>query len=857
MKRLLIFTGILLVVYLQGLEPIEKGTDELNLALAYYNDTGEMMPILIELGEQYGSDKLYLEVKGMSKNQRREHTVNQLKLFSNRSQSNLKTILESMKDEGLVLNVNYLWISNLIGTKATVEAVRLLDKEEDVYRIIYDPPVKLLPEIKDKYKESRLDHIKKQNETRNTAYNVSLVRAPDVWEDGYTGQDIVVAVLDTGVNYNHQDLQNRMWTHPDYPNHGYDFVNDNNDPMDYNSHGTHCAGTVAGDGSAGTQTGIAPGSLIMAVQVLGANGSGNMQQSLDGVQFALNYGADILSMSYGWADASDLVRYYWRAVMSHTLSAGVIAAVAAGNEGHRQDEFPIPANVRSPGDCPPPWLHPDQTLTGGISAAVTVGATDSNDNTAAFSSRGPLTWSHIEPYHDYPYDPEMGLIKPDISAPGVSVNSLTHNNNSGYTLKSGTSMAAPAVAGILALMLSKNPELTPEEMSQIIEETSVNQPETKSNSYGAGRIDALNALAAISPLYDTVVGDLVPAGEPNEDYSGEIGGVIIVFSPDNEETAAIDIEVEVSNDPNHESIARFSNPSAIGRYFKFAVSAGEVFRNGKSIKLGFDVKPNQMWFRQGVDDWSRIPDSYLSYDNVAKTLSVNLAFITDGGHRSEIFEFAGDSGEEGVTLPVELSSFTAAVTAGQFVVLTWITESESNMLGYRVYRSESNDISAANNISPQVIPAKNSSTTEIYSFEDREVTSGNSYYYWLETLELDLSSSLFGPVSISLSEEDTGDGIKPAEPGNKLIGVFPNPFNISTTISFDIAGDELVCIVIYNLRGQIVRNVLTNAPYSKGNHRVVWDGKDNEGIISPTGIYLYRLETANGFDSMKKMLLLK
>ena len=107
---------------------------------------------------------------------------------------------------------------------------------------------------------------------REIAWNVTKVNADDVWGLGYTGDGVLVAVLDTGVRYTHVDLADHMWTHASYPNHGYDFVNDDNDPWDEgggaDGHGTHCAGTIAGDGTAGSQTGMAPDAEIMALKIL-------------------------------------------------------------------------------------------------------------------------------------------------------------------------------------------------------------------------------------------------------------------------------------------------------------------------------------------------------------------------------------------------------------------------------------------------------------------------------------------------------------------------------------------------------------------------------------------------------------
>jgi hypothetical protein len=131
-----------------------------------------------------------------------------------------------------------------------------------------------------------------------------------------------------------------------------------------------------------------------------------------------------------------------------------------------------------------------------LSGVITVGATNIGDGIAGFSGRGPVSWQNASPWFDYPWPSEMGLLDPDVSAPGVNVTSLRYNNNSGYVGGwNGTSMATPHVAGLIALMLSKNPMLTPAELDSIIETTSVDLGTPgKDNNYGAGRIDACGAV---------------------------------------------------------------------------------------------------------------------------------------------------------------------------------------------------------------------------------------------------------------------------------------------------------------------------------------------------------------------------
>lgn len=462
------------------------------------NEAGpaDLIRINIRLTEQYDLETFAHLRQTMSREQRRQFVVNELKAFATQSQQSLLDELSTLQLSGEVTAITPLWIANVINLYATPSAIEQLAYRTDIARIDHD--------------EERIviDPIDVQDVTeeqlREITYNVSIMNVPEVWDMGFFGDDVVVAVLDTGVNYNHNDLVNNMWTHPDFPNHGWDFTGNNNDPMDLHGHGTHCAGTVAGDGSSGSQTGMAPNAKIMALQVLTASGGGTESGVWQAIEFSVEYGAHVMSLSLGWAHAWGPDRASWRTTMDNALAAGVVAAVAAGNEGNQQWQYPIPSNVRTPGDCPAPWRHPDQPDTGTRSAVVTVGATDQNDQIAGFSSRGPVTWQNVSPYNDYPYNPGEGLILPDVVAPGVNVKSLSHSSNSGYTTMSGTSMATPGVAGVMALILSKNPGITPEEMSQVLEETALPLSANKSTTFGSGRVDALEAIentAFPGPVY--------------------------------------------------------------------------------------------------------------------------------------------------------------------------------------------------------------------------------------------------------------------------------------------------------------------------------------------------------------------
>ena len=450
--------------------------------------------INIVMKEQINSDILYSNVQSLSKANRRQFVINELKYFAQNTQGDILNQLSTLENTGQVKDVTSLWITNVINCFSTPEAIKTLSSRSDVTRIDHDEYRKMIIDSPD-------DVIVLSNsvQDREITWNVLIVNADDVWALGYTGEGALVAVIDTGVNYDHVDLQDHMWGGLFYPNHGYDFANNDDNPMDDHGHGTHCAGTVAGDGTAGSQTGMAPDARIMALKVLDSGGSGYESDCWEAVEFSVAHNVDVMSFSLGWLHAWGPDRSSWRNAMNNALFAGVIASIAAGNEGGDQGAYPIPDNVRTPGDIPPPWLHPDQTLTGGTSAVVCVGATNSSDNIASFSSRGPVTWENISPFNDYAYSPGMGLIRPDISAPGENIKSLAHYSNTGYESGwSGTSMATPCIAGVIALMISKDNSLTPEQISQTLEENALHLGSAgKNNTYGSGRVDALEAVNAI------------------------------------------------------------------------------------------------------------------------------------------------------------------------------------------------------------------------------------------------------------------------------------------------------------------------------------------------------------------------
>ncbi len=209
------------------------------------------------------------------------------------------------------------------------------------------------------------------------------------------------------------------------------------------------------------------------------------------------------------------------------------------------------------------------------------------------------------------------------------------------------------------------------------------------------------------------------------------------------------------------------------------------------------------------------------------------------------------------TLPVELSSFTAVATTQDFVNISWTVHSETNISGYFIIRGLQNNIETAEMI-PAFINATNGAQEHSYSFTDQEVTTNNIYFYWLQSVEFSLQTELFGPIMVKVGEP-TGGEVAPVDFGTQLIGNYPNPFNPSTSVSFSVASPSNVVINIYNVKGQLVKNLYDSfVPSNKTNRRidVLWNGKDNSNQEVASGVYYSKME-AGKHTEFKKMLLLK
>lgn len=229
-----------------------------------------------------------------------------------------------------------------------------------------------------------------------------------------------------------------------------------------------------------------------------------------------------------------------------------------------------------------------------------------------------------------------------------------------------------------------------------------------------------------------------------------------------------------------------------------------------------------------------------------------------------LFNYDGSKGDQNIvltndedaTLPVELSSFNAITTADHFAQISWETASESNLLGYNIFRSETENQDDALRVTATMITASNQAMGDSYSYTDDEVEMNTTYNYWLQSNDFDGTSQMFGPVTVKISDQDDHD-IDNAILRTELYGNYPNPFNPETTISYSVSQAQHVRLEVYNMRGQLVKTLI-NEYIASANTRldVIWNGLDNNNNKVSSGIYLYKLITDN-YSKTNKMILMK
>jgi serine protease AprX len=423
------------------------------------------------------------------------YVYNQLTRTAQRTQAPILAALQDLprRSPGKLEYRSY-WVANLIWVRGDGDLVQMLAARPDVAHLYANPQVRM---------EAPLPAEAPQvpGQPSGIEPNIVKVHAPEVWARGFTGQGVVIGGADTGYQWDHPALiaKYRGWDglNLDHNYNWFDAISSGGGacgakspvPCDDYSHGTHTMGIMTGDDGAGNQIGMAPGARWIGCRNMNV-GAGTPETYTKCFQWFIaptnlndqdprpELAPDVINNSWscppseGCTDPNVL-----KIVVESVRAAGIVIVQSAGNSGYLGC-----SSVNAP--------------AGTYDASFTVGATDSNDLIAGFSSRGPVTVDG------------SNRLKPDISAPGVGIRSSVPNNS--YSSLSGTSMSAPHVAGLVALLISAAPSLAGQvdQIEQTIEQSAV--PLTTSqmcggipgsqvpnNTFGWGRIDAWAAIQSL------------------------------------------------------------------------------------------------------------------------------------------------------------------------------------------------------------------------------------------------------------------------------------------------------------------------------------------------------------------------
>jgi serine protease len=324
------------------------------------------------------------------------------------------------------------------------------------------------------------------------------IDAPEAWETATGSSDVVVAVVDTGVDYTHPDLEANMWKNPgeiagngidDDKNgfvddvYGIDTANDDSDPMDDNGHGTHCSGTIGAVGDNGIGVaGVSWHVKIMALKFLSSSGYGTTEDAIDAIEYGAAMGADIFSNSWG-GGAFDQALY--------DTIAGIdkVFCFAAGNSSEDTDYF---ANYPSCFDLP---------------NIIAVGASTRTEEAAGFSNYGQTTV--------------------DLFAPGDEILSTVPG---GYAVYGGTSMATPHVAGTAALLLSQNPTASWESLKLALMGSAESKAAYAGKCLTGARLNAAYALESAGAATGSVSGIVSCTGVPVEGVDVAVDSTLLAMT---------------------------------------------------------------------------------------------------------------------------------------------------------------------------------------------------------------------------------------------------------------------------------------------------------------------------------------
>jgi len=827
---------------------------------------------------------------------RHDRVLTALRQAAERSQPAVVNYLEARKTEGSVEGYTPYWIMNLVVVSATKSELLRLAERADVEAIEGNFRAALIEDIGEPYMGSPTAGLGVTN-------SLSAINADRVWyELGYTGAGRLVANCDTGVDGDHPALTDRWrgnW-HPwsecwrDALGTGTTY------PADYNGHGTHTMGTMCGAGHAtGDTVGVAFEALWIADNSINQGVSPDFDNDVlgafqwfadpDGNPSTTDDVPDVVQNSWGidsrfGYDYQDC-DYRWQEAIENCEAAGVVVTFSAGNEGPSPQTHRSPANI-----CNTPTVN------------FSVGAVDAENYgwpypIAYFSSRGPSDCDGV-------------TIKPEVSAPGYSVYSSYPGG--GYTRMSGTSMAGPHVAGVVALMRQANPDADVETIKNILMSTARDLGTAgEDNTFGWGVIDAYQAVVAV--MEPDTEPPVITVTAPNGGEVLDVGAAYSITwnATDNVGVTQVGLYYSYDGGANYTLIDNVSgNPGSYDWTVPNTPSTQclvKAYAYDAATNEGWDVSDADFTIQGDVippDVTVTAPNggemlnvgtvyavTWSATDNVGVT-QTSLYYSYDGGANYTLIDnLSGNPGSYDWTVPdtpstqclVEVHAYDAGanegvdVSDGFFTIeetpvpYVWVSSIDLSILtrgktsyaeatvlvrdqdGNPMFKAQVHSHWAGLTGDSDVFTTKKNGTGSCAS--DKIKDPNGCWYYYLDNVVMD------GYVF----RDDLGETSDVICTGGLALGeLAAQDFSVSqtsrtgsgTTAEFSLRLPSAchVSFAIYNVAGQRVRT-LTDETLSAGARTLVWDGANDHGEAVPSGIYFYRVVAGENAVTDKMVLL--
>lgn len=634
----------------------------------------------------------------------------------------------------------------------------------------------------------------------NAQWGLPRIKANLAWDISWGNDSITIAVVDTGVDANHPDLSANLV-------YGYNAITNTSNTDDDQGHGTHVAGIASGiiNNNRGI-AGVSGKSKIMPIKALSSTGSGYTSDIGEGIMWAADRGAKVINLSLG----GPYYDQYLQDSVNYAYNKGALIIAAAGNSNTSAPSYPAALNN-----------------------VVAISAVDQSNSRASFSNYG----SYI-----------------DLAAPGVSIYSTTYDGGYGY--KSGTSMAAPFVAGAAALIWSLDNNKSAGEIETILKSTAYDLGYLgRDDAFGYGLIDVYNAIKVIEPSpgqtpspspVTTPTPGTVPTPNPGSSPSAQPSAPIPDVTPSIAPVptpSPVYTLAPIGNIDKPSDLETISGTYTVKGWFldKDGVAKIEVFVDGQ-------LKGQAIYGDSRPDIGSLYPQ--YNNNNSGFHFSLDTTKLSSGTHILTVKETSNKGTQTTLSGKLVIVSNNGSVTPSPAPAPSPAPNTKTSNINYYLSESAYVTITIHNSFDRLVRTLENGTLKKegLNSVNwDGKDSSGNMVpdgVYTYKIVAVDLSGLEAEPITGTIIVERFNPSITKVSDG-------PDPLDLAkgqaNTINYTVSENARVAIKIYDVNGSLIRDLI-NEEVIIGANNAAWDGKDDDGSFVLEGTYKYSIDAVDSFD---------